>query len=75
VLAAALTLFGALMVLFGLPRVTHPVFDVDAFRSATVDGFWVSVTVDGERGEASRAEEALRAAGARHVSVVEEALE
>ena len=72
VLAAALTIFGALLVLFGFPRVAHPVFHLEAFKSATVDGFWVSVTVDGGREEARRAEDALKAAGARQVSVVEE---
>ena len=72
VLSAALTIVGTLLVLFGFPRVAHPVFHLEAFKSATVDGFWVSVTVDGGREEASRAEEALRAAGARQVSVVEE---
>lgn len=72
VLAAALTIFGVLLVLFGFPRVAHPVFHLEAFKSATVDGFWMSLTVDGGREEARRAEDALRAAGARQVSVVEE---
>lgn len=73
VLSASLAIFGGLMVLFGFPRVTHPVFHVESFRNASVDGFWVSVTVDGEREEARRAETALRTAGAKWVSVVEEA--
>lgn len=72
VLGASLTIFGALLVLFGFPRVAHPVFHLEAFKSATVDGFWLSATVDGEREEARRAEDALRAAGATQVSVVEE---
>jgi len=72
VLSASLVIFGTLLVLFGFPRVTHPVFNVEAFKSATVDGFWLSLTVDGEREEAGRAEDALRAAGARQVSVTEE---
>ncbi|XXF78120.1 DUF3341 domain-containing protein [Myxococcaceae bacterium GXIMD 01537] len=73
VLSAALTIFGSLLALFGFPRVAHPVFEVEAFRSASVDGFWLSVTVEGDEGEAKRAEEALRAAGAGLVQVVEEA--
>lgn len=72
VLSASLAVFAALLALFGFPHVTHPVFNVEAFRSATVDGFWLSLAVDGEPGEARRAEDALRAAGARQVSVVEE---
>jgi hypothetical protein len=73
VLSASLMIFGALMFLFGFPRVTHPVFDLESFRSASVDGFWASVTLEGEDAEAGRAEEALRALGARQVSVVVEA--
>ncbi|RKG57089.1 DUF3341 domain-containing protein [Corallococcus sp. AB011P] len=70
VLSAALTVFGALMLFFGFPHVTHPVFDVESFRSASVDGFWASVAVDGE--DAPKVEAALRELGARQVSVVEE---
>ncbi|NOK23598.1 DUF3341 domain-containing protein [Corallococcus carmarthensis] len=70
VLSAALTVFGALMVLFGFPHVTHPVFDVESFRSASVDGFWASVAVDAE--DAPKVEAALRELGARQVSVVAE---
>ncbi|RKG81799.1 DUF3341 domain-containing protein [Corallococcus exercitus] len=70
VLSAALMVFGALMVLFGFPHVTHPVFDVESFRSASVDGFWASVAVDAE--DAPAVEAALRELGARQVSVVDE---
>lgn len=73
VLSASLTIFGALMLLFGFPSVTHPVFDVEAFRSASVDGFWASVTLDGEEADVQRVEEALRGLGATQVSVVVEA--
>ncbi|WP_163864869.1 DUF3341 domain-containing protein [Myxococcus eversor] len=72
VLSAALMVFGALMVLFGFPHVTHPVFEVEAFRSASVDGFWASVTVDGDTPSMDSVEEALRELGARRVSVVVE---
>lgn len=72
VLSASLMIFGALLVLFGFPRVAHPVFKLEAFKSASIDGFWLSITLDGEREETRRAEEALKAAGAAQVSVVEE---
>lgn len=70
VLSASLMVFGALMVMFGFPHVTHPVFDVESFRSASVDGFWASVAVEAE--DAPAVEAALRELGARHVSVVVE---
>lgn len=71
VLSAALAISGALMVLFGFPRVAHPILALEAFRSASVDRFWVSVTTEADE-VARRAEEALRALGARQVSVLEE---
>jgi Protein of unknown function (DUF3341) len=70
VLAAAGAVFLGLFVACGLPRVTHPVFELESFRSASVDGFWVSVAVD----EAARLEtvsETLRSLGAAQVAQVE----
>ncbi|MCY1046944.1 DUF3341 domain-containing protein [Corallococcus sp. bb12-1] len=73
VLSAALMIFGALMALFGFPHVTHPVFELESFRSASIDGFWASVTVDGDTRSSSSVEEAMCELGARQVSVVVEA--
>lgn len=70
VLFAALAIFFGLFVLWGMPRLHHPVFEVEAFRSATVDGLWLSAGVEPARVEAVRAE--LARLGARRVEVVEE---
>jgi hypothetical protein len=56
---------------FGFPRLHHPVFEVEAFRSASIDGLWLSAEVDGRDAEAVAAE--LRRLGARHVAIVPEA--
>jgi len=73
VLFAALAIFGGLLFgYFRFPRVHHPVFEVEAFRSATIDGLWLSAEVDGAEAEAVASD--LRALGARQVSVVGEAL-
>ena len=73
VLFAALSIFfGLLFAYFKFPRVHHPVFEVEAFRSATIDGLWLSAEVDG--GEAEAVATDLRALGARQVSIVGEAL-
>ena len=72
VLSASGAIFFGLLALFGFPRVAHPVFELEAFKSATSDGFWVSVTFDGADPEVERALEALRTLGARQVSVLEE---
>ena len=73
VLFSALSIFiGLLFGYFRFPRVHHPVFEVEAFRSATIDGLWLSAEVDGAEAEAVASE--LRALGARQVSIVGEAL-
>ncbi|MFO0584591.1 MAG: DUF3341 domain-containing protein [Anaeromyxobacter sp.] len=70
VLFAAFSIFlGLLGFYFGFPRLHHPVFEVEAFRSASIDGLWLSAAVDGDA-EAVAAE--LRKLGARQVSIVPE---
>jgi hypothetical protein len=72
VLFAALAIFfGLLGGYFGFPRTHHPVFEVEAFRSATIDALWLSAEVDGKDAEPVAQE--LRRLGARHVSIVPEA--
>lgn len=66
--AAASAFFGALWG-SGLPKLGHPVFDHDAFRSVTEGGFWANVSA-GDEGELQRALEALRDLGAANVAEV-----
>jgi len=51
--------------------VTHPFFDVEAFRSASIDGFWLAVPVDDDAGR-DAADAALRGLGAAQVSLAGE---
>jgi hypothetical protein len=73
-LGVLLSAFGAvfgMLILNGLPRLHHPVFEVEAFRSAQIDRYWISVaTKDGDK-KAPLAEK-LAALGAEDVSTVEE---
>jgi hypothetical protein len=70
VLFSALSIFfGLLLAYFRFPRVHHPVFEVEAFRSATIDGLWLSAEVTPADAEGVAGE--LRGLGARNVSVVE----
>ena len=72
VLFAAFSIFfGLLGGYFGFPRTHHPVFEVEAFRSATIDGLWLSAEVEG--GDAEAVAHELRGHGARQVSIVPEA--
>jgi hypothetical protein len=53
-----------------MPRLHHPVFEVEGFRSATVDGLWLSAAV--ETGGADGLAGQLRTLGARTVEIVPE---
>jgi hypothetical protein len=71
VLFASLTIFlGLLFAYFRFPRVHHPVFEVEAFRSASIDALWLSAEVPA--GEAEAVAASLRALGAAQVAVVSE---
>jgi hypothetical protein len=68
VLLGAASAFFGLFALLKLPRLHHPVFDVNAFRSASIDRYWISVrTADTDKARAD-----LAAAGADEISIVEE---
>ncbi len=43
VLASAVAGFFAMLALSGLPRLHHPVFEVEGFERASVDRFWLGV--------------------------------
>ncbi|GHG77471.1 DUF3341 domain-containing protein [Comamonas sp. JC664] len=71
VLSSASAIFMGVMVACGLPRVTHPFLRMEAFRSASIDGFWLVVAVEApQRG--FEAEAALRELGAAVVLSVED---
>ncbi len=71
VLFASLAIFlGLLFAYFRFPRVHHPVFEVEQFRSASIDGLWLSASVG--RTEADGVAAELRRLGARTVSIVPE---
>jgi Alternative complex III, ActD subunit len=68
VLCAALSIFfGLLFAYFRFPRVHHPVFEVEAFRSASIDGLWLAAEVGPNEAESVAGE--LRNLGARQVSI------
>jgi hypothetical protein len=67
---AAISIVAGLLALGGLPRLHHPVFEVEAFRTASVDGYWISAEVESSRAEAVA--DSLRRLGARSVGRVDE---
>ena len=71
VLVAVLAIVIGLFVLCGFPRPHHPVMEVEAFRSATIDGLWLSARVDDARAQGV-AEELTRLGAAQVARVPEE---
>jgi hypothetical protein len=49
VLASCLTGFFVLLGFCGLPRLSHPVFEVDGFDRASVDRFWMGIDASDPR--------------------------
>jgi Alternative complex III, ActD subunit len=70
VLIGALSIVIGMCALCGFPRTYHPVFELDAFRTATVDALWLSAEVAGD--QVAPVIEELRNLGALQVSQVEE---
>ena len=70
VLFSSFAIFFGMLGLWGFPRPHHPVFEVEAFRSAAVDGLWLSVEVKAQ--EAEGVAEELRRSGASQVEIAPE---
>jgi hypothetical protein len=68
ILLGGFAAFFGLFALLRLPRLHHPVFDAEPFRSASQDRFWISIrAVEREKAEAD-----LKALGATEISIVED---
>jgi hypothetical protein len=69
ILFAAITAFLAPLALAGLPRLHHPVFDVEGFEQRSVDRCWLAVLERDPRFEIRATTELLHRLGARTVAV------
>ncbi|HET8724934.1 MAG TPA: DUF3341 domain-containing protein [Anaeromyxobacteraceae bacterium] len=70
VLFAGVSIFLGLMALFRFPKPYDPLFEVEDFRSATIDALWLSVKVDAA--QVAAVGEELRRLGAAQVELVPE---
>ncbi|MEO6950343.1 MAG: DUF3341 domain-containing protein [Polyangia bacterium] len=73
-LGVLISAFGAvlgMLIINGLPRLHHPVFEVEAFRSAQIDRYWISVTTKDDL-KREQLREQLAQLGAEDISTVEE---
>ena len=74
-LISALSIFFGLMVLARLPQPYHPVFEHEAFRSASTHGFWISVAGTPAGTDVEKVEADLKALGGANVATVREEAE
>ena len=72
VLLSALSIFFGLMFLSRLPQPYHPVFDHEAFRTASTHGFWISVAGAPASSDTERLETDLKALGGTNVATMRE---
>jgi hypothetical protein len=72
VLLASLSIVIGLIALCGLPRVYHPAFEVEAFRTASIDGLWLAVELPAAGGGTDEVVRELEKLGAVQVSSVAE---
>jgi hypothetical protein len=70
VLLAGVSIFLGLMAIFRFPQPYDPLFEVEPFRSATIDALWLSVAVKPD--QVSTVSEELRRLGAAEVELVPE---
>ena len=69
VLFAGVTAFVGLIWVCRLPRLAHPLFRVEGFESATLDGFWLGVSIEDREFDPERTEDHLRELGAARVEL------
>jgi hypothetical protein len=72
VLFAALSTAGLMLLLNGLPRLSHPLLANNRFRRATDDRFFVVIEARDPKFLRSKTEAFLSSLGARHVEAVED---
>src|SRR6266852_9388463 len=72
VLLSAFSIFFGLWVILRLPQPYHPAFDVDAFRSASSHGCWLSIEAEQTGPQIEDLSRELRTLGALQVAVAPE---
>lgn len=70
VLFSAFTCFFSLLIMNGLPRWHHPVFNWDRFTRATTDGFFLVIEARDPRFTEMEARELLEQSGGQHVTLI-----
>src|SRR2546421_8499550 len=72
VLFSAFTAFFAMLIMNGLPRWYHPVFNWQRFSPATNDGFFLIIEARNPRFTELEARDLLEQSGGTHVTIIQE---
>ncbi len=72
VLFAAFAAFFAMLIMNGLPRWYHPVFNWERFSRATNDGFFLIIEARDPRFREAETQQLLEQTGGQHVTVIHE---
>jgi len=72
VLFSAFAAFFAVLIMNGLPRPHHPIFNWERFKRATSDGFFLVIEARDPRFTELEAHELLERSGGQHITIVHE---
>src|SRR3981189_925034 len=72
ILFSAFAAFFAVLIMNGLPRWNHPIFNWDRFSRATNDGFFLAIEARDPRFTEIEARELLESSGGQHITIVHE---
>ena len=72
ILFSAFAAFFAVLIMNGLPRWHHPIFNWDRFSRATNDGFFLAIEARDPRFTEMEARELLESSGGQHITIVHE---
>ena len=72
VLFSAFSAFSAMLIMNGLPRWYHPVFNWERFSRATNDGFFLIIEARDPRFTELEARELLEQSGGQHITLIHE---
>ncbi len=72
ILFSAFSAFFAVLLMNGLPRWNHPMFNWDRFGRVTNDGFFLAIEARDPRFSATEVEELLGQTGGQHITAIHE---
>jgi hypothetical protein len=72
ILFSAFAAFFAVLIMNGLPRWNHPMFNWDRFARVTNDGFFLGIEARDPRFDQNETRDLLEQTGGQHITIVHE---